>query len=401
MRSSLVVLLVGASLCAATTGKLEFTKKNWNPDQEEGFQIGDLNPNPWENVNSAEDILAAQARQQKLNMYSSLPTDLKTLVHNELEEATDPALKTQREAARRMAELNKLMGTEETAEVEALPMAAESEVAEILGDDDTMLNNFLEKKWDAQDTIDAQAKTQTEYSPWVPGLEFERKKEELAKRIENNPSLKTFLDQQDHMRQVQEAEKAHTISDFSKETNATSLIVAKAESSSDKNPALSTYQQQINHQKAIEEAAITKNQERDAIAVATATEFLQADEYTSGAYPAWEKPEEVDLAGVHRAVGAPNSPDEIVAYQQKMLKTNIPWYPHIEDDIAKSKLDMEEAVNPAQATIAQAQRRMKDLNGQWAKEHPESTLDYPALHYDATHTWEDSHPQPEDWEKTH
>lgn len=399
MRPSFVVLLVGATLCGATTGKLEFTKK-WSPDQEEGFQVGDLNPNPWESANTAEDIMAAQARQQKLNMYSSLPADLKTLVSNELEEATDPALKTQREAARRMAELNKQMGTEETAEVKALPMAAESEVAEILGDDDTLLNNFLEKKWDAQDTIDAQAKTQSQYSPWVPGLEFQRKKDELAKRIENNPSLKTFLDQQDHMRQVQEAEKAQSSGDFSKQqVNSTSLIATKAQP--DSNPALSTYQQQINHQKAIEEAAITKNNERDAIAVATSTEFLQADEYTSGAYPAWEKPEEVDLAGVHKAVGAPNSPDEIVAYQQKMLKTNIPWYPHIEDDIAQSKLDMEEAVNPAQATIAQAERRMKDLNGQWIKEHPESTLDYPALHYDASHTWEDSHPAPVDWEKTH
>jgi hypothetical protein len=403
------MFLLGATLGDATTGKLQALTKNWVPTEEESsFSPGDLTGNPWETADGPAAILKAQKAQQKINYYNSLPKETQELVANQLEEVTDPALRTQREAERRISELEAQLSTQAAGDVEALPEAAEAEVLKILGNeqpevqtqtaiavaepveelvdddssDDSMVINFMEKKYDPQATIDAQTQTQQTYVPWVPGAEFEKKKAALEKKVAENPALKTFLDQQEHMRQVEELERKRsdlTVAKIAPKNETTSLDA--------ENPALETYNDMLKHQKSIEDAVLVKTRNIEAIDAATSSVLLQKSSSAIAPY---------DVDSVNQGA-QPSDPDSIVQYQQKLQAANIPWYPHIEEDRAQSRLEAEETSNPAEATVAAAEKHMREVQSQFNMDHPESAVeDYPALHYDASHTWEDSHPLPPD-----
>lgn len=246
-------------------------------------------------------------------------------------------------------------------------------------------------QYNATETIAAQLESmKLNAVPWNPHLEEDRKAEFMKEQETADPAAATAYKQEEMQRKQQEDILARE-SEFA--ANAKQII----EGTDAGNNFAPWDPRGFNMREAARLTKLSAEDKEDATqeAAAAAPAAAPAAEELMfvAAAPAPVGAELVEVssseANIHASLlqysgGSPRNPDEVVEYQAQQQTQRQPWYPGIEEDQAKAKYD-EESLNPAIATIREAESNLKALKLQLEEMHP--IEDYPALHYDADHPW--------------
>lgn len=191
---TLTVLSVLVLAGSVSSIEISAARRKWTDETLKDFSAEDLNTNPFASASGPEALLEAQKAQMKLNYYNSLSATARKQVDMELDEVSNPALKTIHDAERHQIDV----AAAQNANGIALSRRAEKERQGVYEPADQL--NLLE--YDAQDIIDAQSRVQQSYKPWVPGAALAEKEMRFQKMIDADPALKTIMSQQANMNTV-------------------------------------------------------------------------------------------------------------------------------------------------------------------------------------------------------